>query len=344
MKAVGYYQSLPISAPESLIDLDLPEPQAGARDLLVEVRAIAVNPVDVKLRQRRPSTDGQPQILGWDGVGVVRAIGAQVQGFAVGDRVWWAGEINRPGSYAELQAVDHRIAAHAPTRWADAQAAALPLTGITAWELLFDRLQVQQSPARPVSLLVTAAAGGVGSILLQLARRHAHLTVIATLGHAAERPQEVARLKSLGAHHVIDHTQDLAPQVAALSAQGLPPVRYIASLSHTPQHFADFIALIEPQGRLAMIDDFDPAALDVMALKGKALSLHWEMMFTRSLHQTHDIAEQGRLLSQLAQWADAGELHSTLSEVLGPIDAKHLKLAHERLESGHTQGKLVLAY
>ncbi len=344
MKAVGYYQSLPISAPESLIDLTLPEPQPGPKDLLVEVRAIAVNPVDVKVRQRRPSPDGQAQILGWDGVGVVRALGAEVQGFAVGDRVWWAGEINRPGSYAEMQTVDHRIASHAPAQWSDAQAAALPLTGITAWELLFDRLQVQQTPERPVSLLVTAAAGGVGSILLQLARKQPHLTVVATLGDAGSRPGEVARLKALGAHHVIDHRQPLAPQLAALQAQGLPPVRHIASLSHTPQHFADFIALIEPQGRLAMIDDFEPGALDVMLLKGKALSLHWEMMFARPLHQTHDIAEQGRLLAQLAQWADAGQLQSTLSEVLGPVDAKHLKLAHERLESGHTQGKLVLKY
>ncbi len=344
MKAVGYYQSLPITAPESLIDLTLPEPQPGAKDLLVEVRAIAVNPVDVKVRQRRPSTDGQPQVLGWDGVGVVRALGAEVQGFTVGDRVWWAGEINRPGSYAQLQAVDHRIAAKAPERWTDAQAAALPLTGITAWELLFDRLQVQQQAQRPVSLLVTAAAGGVGSILLQLARRQPHLTVIATLGQADARPAEVARLMALGAHHVIDHTQPLAPQVAALAAQGLPPVRYIASLSHTPQHFADFVTLIEPQGRLAMIDDFEPEALDVMQLKGKSLSLHWEMMFARPLHQTHDIAEQGRLLAQLAQWADAGELQSTLSEVLGPVDAKHLKLAHERIEGGHTRGKIVLEY
>ncbi len=342
MKAVGYYQSLPLSAPESLLDLTLPEPAPGPQDLLVEVRAIAVNPVDVKVRQRRASPDGQAQILGWDGVGVVRALGSAVTGFTVGDRVWWAGEINRPGSYAERQAVDHRIAAHAPARWTDAQAAALPLTGITAWELLFDRLQVQHAPERPVSLLVTAAAGGVGSILLQLARRQPHLTVIATLGDAASRPQEVARLKALGAHHVIDHRQPLAPQVAALAAQGVPPVRHIASLSHTPQHFADFVALIEPQGRLALIDDFEAGALDVMQLKGKAVSLHWEMMFARPLHQTHDIAEQGRLLAQLAQWADAGQLQSTLSEVLGPIDAKHLKLAHERLESGHTQGKLVL--
>jgi zinc-binding alcohol dehydrogenase family protein len=342
MKAVGYYQSLPISAPESLIDLTLPEPQPGPQDLLVEVRAIAVNPVDVKVRQRRPSPDGQAQILGWDGVGVVRALGSAVSGFAVGDRVWWAGEINRPGSYAERQAVDHRIAAKAPARWTDAQAAALPLTGITAWELLFDRLQVQQAPERAVSLLVTAAAGGVGSILLQLARRQPHLTVIATLGDAAARPEEVARLKALGAHHVIDHRQPLAPQVAALAAQGVAPVRYVASLSHTPQHFADIVTLIEPQGRLALIDDFEAGALDVMQLKGKAVSLHWEMMFARPLHQTHDIAEQGRLLAQLAQWADAGTLQSTLSEVLGPIDAKHLKLAHQRIESGHTQGKLVL--
>ncbi|MEJ6000986.1 zinc-binding alcohol dehydrogenase family protein [Paucibacter soli] len=338
MKAVAYYQTLPINAAESLLDLELPAPAPGARDLLVEVRAIAVNPVDVKVRASRPAPDAQsPVLLGWDAVGIVRAIGAEVSGFAVGDRVWYAGEINRPGSYAQLQCVDHRIAALAPKTLSDAEAAALPLTAITAWELLFERLQVQQDkPARPVSLLVTGAAGGVGSILVQLARRLApHLTVIAT----ASRPESAAWLRELGAHHVIDHSQALAPQIAAL---GAAPLRHVASLTHTPVHFNDIVAAIEPQGRIAMIDDFAPDALNVMALKGKSLSLHWEMMFVRPLHATHDLAEVGKLLAEVARMADAGELRSTLSEVLGRIDAATLKRAHALLEGQHTRGKLVL--
>lgn len=340
MKAVAYYQTLPIAAAESLLDLNLPEPQAGARDLLVEVRAIAVNPVDVKVRASRAAAEASsPVVLGWDAVGIVRAIGTEVHGFSVGDRVWYAGEINRPGSYAQLQAVDYRIAAHAPTQLSDAEAAALPLTGITAWELLFERLQVQSKPERPVSLLVTGASGGVGSVLLQLARQLPHLNIIATASAPAQNPEAVARLKALGAHQVIDHRQPLAPQIAAL---GVAPLHYVASLTHTPEHFADYVQAIEAQGRISMIDDFAPDALNVMALKGKSLSLHWEMMFVRPLHQTHDIAAVGELLRELARRADAGTLRSTLSEVLGPVNAQTLKLAHQRLETQHTQGKLVL--
>jgi len=337
MKAVGYYQNLPLQAAESLLDLELPAPTPGPRDLLVEVSAIAVNPVDVKVRMSRPAPDaGSPVLLGWDAVGVVRAIGAEVSGFAPGDRVWYAGEINRPGSYAQLQCVDHRIAALAPKTLSDAEAAALPLTAITAWELLFERLQVQARPERPVSLLVTGAGGGVGSILVQLARRLApQLTVIAS----ASRPESAAWLRELGAHHVIDHTQALAPQIAAL---GAPPLRYAASLTHTPLHFNDIVAALEPQGRIGMIDDFAPDALNVMALKGKSLSLHWEMMFVRPLHATHDLAEVGQLLAEVARLADAGALRSTLSEVLGPINAATLKRAHALLEGQHTRGKLVL--
>ncbi|MDI4632441.1 zinc-binding alcohol dehydrogenase family protein [Pelomonas sp. V22] len=336
MKAVGYFQSLPIAAAESLLDLELPQPQAGPNDLLVEIAAIAVNPVDAKVRMGRPSSDGKtPVLLGWDAVGTVRGIGAEVTGFQIGDRVWYAGEIDKPGSYAQFQAVDHRLASLAPQTLSDAEAAALPLTAITAYELLFERLQVQAKPERPVSLLVTAAAGGVGSILLQLARALPHLTIIAT----ASRPESADWLRELGAHHVVDHSKPLAPQVAALN---VAPVRYVASLSHTPQHFADLVAVLEPQGRLALIDDFAPEALNVMALKGKALSLHWEMMFVRGLHRTHDMAEVGKLLAEVARRVDAGELRSTLAEVLGPINAANLKRAHALLEGQHTRGKLVL--
>lgn len=341
MKAVGYFKSLPITEAESLLDLELPLPSPGPQDLLVEISAVALNPVDTKVRQRRASEDGKtPVVLGWDAVGVVRAIGPQVQGFAVGDRVWYAGDITRPGSNAQFQCVDHRIAAQAPATLSDAEAAALPLTAITAWELLFDRLQVQQQPQRPVSLLVTGAAGGVGSILVQLARRQPHLQVVAT----SSDPEGAGGdwLRGLGAHHVVNHREPLAPQIAALRQQGLAPLRYAASLTHTPSHFADMVEALEPQGRLGMIDDFGPADLNVMALKGKALSLHWELMFTRSMHATHDIAEQGKLLAEVARLVDAGEVKTTLAEVVGPINAANLKRAHALQESQRQRGKLVL--
>ncbi|QPF75280.1 zinc-binding alcohol dehydrogenase family protein [Roseateles sp. DAIF2] len=342
MKAVGYFKSLPIHDAESLLDLELPRPRPGAQDLLVEVRAIALNPVDTKIRMRRASADGQtPVVLGWDAVGIVRETSAEVRGFAIGDRVWYAGDITRPGSNAQFQAVDHRIAARAPASLGDAEAAALPLTAITAWELLFDRLQVQQQPERPVALLATGAAGGVGSILVQLARALPHLTIVGT----SSEPDGPGGtwLRGLGAHHVIDHRRRLAPQIAALQAgAGLPPLRYVASLTHTPQHLADLVAALEPQGRLGLIDDFGAGDIDVTALKGKSLSLHWEMMFTRSMLGTHDIAEQGRLLAEVARRVDAGELRSTLAEVLGPIDAATLKRAHALQESQRQRGKLVL--
>lgn len=340
MKAVAYFDSLPITAAEALLDLELPAPVAGPKDLLVEVAAIAVNPVDTKIRVGRKSADGKtPVVLGWDAVGTVRAVGAEVEGFKAGDRVWYAGDITRPGSNAQLQAVDHRIAAHAPQSWSNAEAAALPLTAITAWEMLFDRLQVNQKPGQPASILVTGAGGGVGSILVQLARRLApHLTIIAT----ASRPESADWLEELGAHHVIDHSKPLAPQIKALTAQGAAPVRFVASLTHTLEHYADIVEAIAPQGRLALIDDMPANALDIMVLKGKSISLHWEMMFTRSLHQTDDIAEQGRLLAEVARMADAGQLRSTVAAVLGPINAETLKKAHAQLEGLHTRGKLVL--
>ncbi len=341
MKAVGYFKPLAITENESLIDLQLPLPVASAQDLLVEVSAIAVNPVDTKVRRGRASADGKtPVILGWDAVGVVRAIGPQVRGFAVGDRVWYAGDITRPGSNAQFQCVDHRIVSKAPTSLSDAEAAALPLTAITAWEMLFDRLEVQHHTDRPVSLLVTGAAGGVGSILLQLARRAAHLTVIGTSSDPDGEGGQY--LRQLGAHHVINHREPIAPQIAKLQAAGAPPLRYVTSLTHTPEHIAGIIEAMEPQGRLALIDDFGPSDVNVMALKSKSLSLHWELMFTRSMHATHDIAAQGRLLAEVAALVDAGQIRTTLAEVVGPINAANLKRAHAQQESHRQRGKLVL--
>ena len=304
VKAVGYFDAGSVERPDALVDLDLPAPLPGAHDLRVRVAAVSVNPVDAKVRRSRQPQPGQAEVLGWDAVGVVDALGADVQGFVIGDRVYYAGAINRSGSNAEYHLVDARIAGHAPASLSDAQAAALPLTAITAWELLFDRLGVSEGGGADQSLLVIGAAGGVGSMLLQLARKLTRLTVVGT----ASRPQSQAWAHDMGAHHVLDHHQALAPQLAAI---GLSPVQLIASLTHTDQHWASLVEVAAPQGRIALIDD-PTKPLDVMALKRKSLSLHWELMFTRSLFQTDDMAAQGRLLDRVAALVDAGALRSTL--------------------------------
>lgn len=334
MKAIGYLQSLPIDHPESLVDLELPAPTPGPRDLLVRVGAVSVNPVDTKVRRSRAPQPGQPEVLGWDAVGIVEALGEAVEGFAVGNRVYYAGAINRPGSNAELQVVDHRIAAHAPRSLPDAEAAGLPLTAITAWELLFDRLGVPEGGGAGQSLLVIGAAGGVGSVLVQLARQLTQLRVIGT----ASRPETQAWVRELGAHAVIDHGQPLRPQ---LVAAGVAEVEYVASLSHTEQHWTDLIDAAAPQGRVGIIDDLS-GPVDVMQLKRKALSLHWEMMFTRPMFGTADVAAQGRLLARVAALVDQGRLRSTVSERLQPIDAVQLRRAHALVESGRMRGKVVL--
>lgn len=335
MKAVGYLQSLPANHAEALLDLDLPAPTPGPQDLLVRVAAVSVNPVDTKVRRNRAPQSGRPEVLGWDAVGTVEALGAAVQGFAVGDRVWYAGAIDRPGSNAELQLVDHRIVALAPRSLSDAQAAGLPLTAITAWELLFDRLGVAEGGGNGQTLLVTGAAGGVGSILVQLARQLTQLRVVGT----ASRPETQAWVRELGAHAVVDHSQPLRPQ---LVAQGIAEAHLIASLTHSDQHWAQLVDMAAPQGRIGLIDD--PAApLDIMPMKRKALSLHWELMFTRSLFGTPDMAEQGRLLARVAELVDAGRLRSTVSEHFSPINAANLRRAHALLESGRMRGKLVLS-
>jgi len=342
MKAVGYRQSLPISHPESLLDLELPAPQPqdlADHDLLVAVSAVSVNPVDTKVRQGRPPAAGQVEVPGWDAVGTVLAVGPAVTLMQPGDRVWYAGSIVRPGSNAQRHRVDERIASRAPASLGDAQAAALPLTGITAWELLFDRLGVPLQEDRQGGagqrLLVLGGAGGVGSILIQLARQFTALTVVAT----ASRPETQAWCLAQGAHVVIDHRQPLAPQ---LQQAGLPQVELVASLTHTASHFPQLVEVLAPQGRLGLIDDFAPGAIDVLALKAKSLSLHWEMMFTRSRFGTPDMVAQHQLLARLAAAVDAGLVRSTEGEHFGAINAANLRRAHAWVESGRAVGKAVL--
>lgn len=333
MKAIVFTQhGLPIQDPAALYDSELPTPTPGPRDLLVKVRAIAVNPVDTKVRAGSGST-GQPKVLGWDAVGVVHAIGDQVTLFQPGDEVFYAGAIDRPGCYSEYHLVDERIVGHKPRSLDDASAAALPLTSITAWELLFDRLGVAQGAGEGQSLLIVGAGGGVGSILTQLARRLTRLTVIGT----ASRPETQAWVRDLGAHHVIDHDQPLAAQ---LQAAGIGQVDKVISLTHTDHYFAQLVDVLRPQGQLALIDD--PASLDVVPLKRKSLSLHWELMFTRSLYQTSDMIRQHELLERVAALIDEGVLKTTLGEHFGAINAANLRRAHARVESGKARGKIVL--
>ncbi|EOG3620007.1 zinc-binding alcohol dehydrogenase family protein [Pseudomonas putida] len=332
MKAIVYTQpGLPIQDPQSLYDTQLPTPKPGAQDLLVEVRAIAVNPVDTKIRASRGGE--QPQVLGWDAVGVVREVGPEVTLFRPGDEVFYAGAIDRPGSYSEFHVVDERIVGHKPRSLDNASAAALPLTSITAWELLFDRLGVEENGGQGQSLLVIGAAGGVGSILVQLASKLTQLTVIGT----ASRPETQAWVKALGAHHVIDHTESIPLQLETLK---LDPVDHVISLTHTDTYLTQLIEVLRPQGKLALIDD--PTQLDVVPLKRKSLSLHWELMFTRSLYKTEDMIKQHQLLERVSQLVDEGVLKTTLGEHYGTISAEHLKRAHAMIESGKARGKIVL--
>jgi len=335
MKAVGYAQSLDINDPKALKDIELLQPTPGARDLLVKVSAISVNPVDTKVRMRAAPPEGEYKVLGYDAVGEVVEAGAEVSSYKVGDRVWYAGDITRSGTNAEYHLVDERIAGLAPQSLSDAEAAAVPLTAITAWELLFDRIGLEQGEQpTDVRLLVVGAAGGVGSILIQLASQLTNATVVGT----ASRPESQAWVKKRGADHVIDHSKSFSEE---LNRIGLENVTHIISLTHTDQHYDQLVEIIAPQGKLALIDD--PAGgLDIMKLKQKSISLHWELMFTRSMFQTADMAEQATLLNKVSELIDAGKVKTTLGENFGTINAENLKRAHSQIETNTSIGKIVL--
>jgi len=334
MKAVGYTTSLPIDAPDALIDVEAPKPEPKPRDLRVAVKAISVNPVDFKVRKRAAPPAGETKILGYDAAGVVEAVGSDVSLFRPGDEVFYAGSVLRPGTNAEFHLVDERIVGRKPATLSFAQAAALPLTSITAWELLFDRLGVAPGKSfDPRTLLIIGGAGGVGSILIQLARRLTGLSIVAT----ASRPETTQWCRTLGAHAVIDHTKPMKPQIEALQ---LPPVSLIASLTGTEQHFPALIDILAPQGKIALIDD--PSTLNAMPLKAKSASLHWEAMFARSSYETADMIAQHHLLNDVADLIDNGVLRTTLEQSFGAINAANLKSAHALLESGQSVGKIVL--
>ncbi|CAM5364766.1 Zinc-type alcohol dehydrogenase-like protein OS=Afipia felis OX=1035 GN=BN961_01046 PE=3 SV=1 [Afipia felis] len=333
MKAVGYQQSLPIEDARSLLDCDVPKPEPGPRDIRVAINTVSVNPIDTKVRMRAAPPPGEIKILGYDAAGVVDTVGAEVTLFQPGDEVFYAGSVIRQGTNAEFHLVDERIVGRKPRALSFAEAAALPLTSITAWELLFDRMGIAQGKSDSRTLLIVGGAGGVGSIMIQLARRLTGLTVIAT----ASRPETIQWCLDLGAHHVVDHSRPMKEQIEKLN---VPPVAWIASLTATGEHFKAMADILAPQGTIGLIDD--PPPLDITLIKAKAGSLRWESMFTRSTFQTPDMIAQHHLLNRVADMIDAGEIRTTLDKTFGTINAANLRDAHAAIESRKSIGKIVL--
>ncbi len=333
MKAVGFYAKGEIDRADALVDLELPVPVAGPRDLIVRIKAVSVNPVDTKVRASSTHPAGTARILGYDAAGVVEAVGPEVTLFQPGDEVFYAGDITRPGTNAELHAVDERIVGRKPASLDWGAAAALPLTAITAWEALFDRLDVKRPVPGARAILIVGAAGGVGSIAVQLAKALTDLPVIAT----ASRPETQEWVRRLGADDVIDHHTSLAEQVAALDV-GAPG--FVFSTTHTAEHLPEIVKLIAPQGRLALIDD--PKTFDIVSLKTKMVSTHWEFMFGRPMFQTADVEAQHRLLNEVSRLIDEGRIASTVTVRRSPINSANLRAVHALIESGTARGKIVL--
>lgn len=333
MKAVGYKNAHEIDDSPDFEDIELPKPPPTGHDLLVKVDAVSVNPVDAKVRRTASAKDDEYKVLGWDAVGEVVAAGEQTTMFRQGERVWYAGDITRQGSNSEYQLVDERIVANAPAKLSAAEAAAMPLTAITAWELLFDRLDLSENQSGDATLLVIGAAGGVGSILVQLAKKLTNATVIAT----ASREASINWVKKLGADHVINHHEQFTVQLNAL---GIQHATHVANLTHIDQHFDQIADVIAPQGKLGLIDS--PQNIDIMKLKNKSVSIHWEFMFTRSMFQTDDIEKQHELLTRVSEMVDAGKLITTLGKHFGKMNAENLTRAHTYIERGESIGKIVL--
>jgi zinc-binding alcohol dehydrogenase family protein len=336
MRAVGFRKPLDITEKEALLDVELPNPLPSGRDLLVKVKAVSVNPVDTKMRKRNTPPEGDVMILGYDAAGVVEKIGPDVSLFKPGDEVWYAGVNNRPGSNAELQLVDERIVGKKPVSLDFAEAAAMPLTSITAWELLFDRFGVSRDVlSKGDAIVIIGAAGGVGSILSQIARQLTGLTVIGT----ASRPETQKWVESMGAHYVIDHNK---PLIEELTRIGISQVKYVAGLTQTGTHINEIIEMLAPQGKFGLIDD--PGPVDISLFKRKSITVCWELMFTRPVFQTKDMAMQGVILNNVSRFVDEGKLKTTQCENFGLINAANLKRAHAQIESGSTIGKIVLEW
>lgn len=336
MKAIGFKKSLPITEAESFIEFEIEKPKAEGRNLLVKIAAISVNPVDYKVRQgsAKDKMLDVPKIIGWDAVGIVEEVGSEVSLFKKGDEVYYAGDISKSGCNAEYQLVDERIVGKKPKNLTTAEAAAMPLTVLTAWEILFDRIRINQKD-NGKSILIIGGAGGVGSIAIQIAKKIAGLVVIAT----ASRPESAAWCKEQGADFVVDH-RNLVEEVRNA---GFEQVDFIVDFVDVNQYWSAMVELIKPQGNIGSISD--PAeSVNLRQLKGKSVSFHWELMFTRSMFQTEDMSEQHHILNTVADLFDAGTLNSTLNHTLSGFTAEHLKNAHQLLESGKAVGKTVLVF
>jgi zinc-binding alcohol dehydrogenase family protein len=332
MKAVACKKASANDKTNPLIDIELPKPQAGDHDLLVEVKAIAVNPIDYKTRMRAELKEKEYRVLGWDAAGIVKEVGSKVSLFKPGDEVWYAGDLTRPGCNSEFHLVDERIVGSKPKSLSFEQAAALPLTTLTAWELLFDRLEITSHTEG--CLLITGAAGGVGSVLVQLARQLTSLTIIGT----AARKESQEWVQANGAHYVIDHSKPMLQQLKEL---GLGYLDYVISLTHSGEHAPELVNCLKPQAKFALIDD--PELLDFRIFKTKSISIHWELMFTRSMFQTLDMIKQHRILNEAATLVDQGLIKTTLNENFGLINAENIDKAHALLASGKSRGKIVLS-
>jgi zinc-binding alcohol dehydrogenase family protein len=330
MRAIAYRTQGPA---ENLIDIELDKPKPKARELLVEVKAVSVNPVDTKMRANLAPDASGLRVLGYDASGIVREVGPDAKLFKVGDEVWYAGSNIRPGTNEEFHLIDERIVGLKPRTLSHADAAAMPLTSLTAWEMLFDRLDVAKPVAgAPRAILIIGGAGGVGSMAIQLAKQVAGLTVIAT----ASRPETTQWCRDMGAHHVIDHSKPLPPQVAALNL-GAPPFVFCTVL--VSPYMAQIAELISPQGRLGVINREN---IDFTPIIAKCISIHWELMFTRILFQTADVERQHEILNEVAKLVDAGRLRTTVTENFGTISAENLRRAHTFVETGKARGKVVL--
>jgi NADPH2:quinone reductase len=334
MKAVGYKIPGALDRADALVDITLDKPVATGRDLLVKIHAVSVNPADAKARAMMPAPEGGWAVLGFDASGVVEGVGEGVTGFKAGDQVYYSGTMTRPGTNSEFHLVDERIVGKKPASLSYAEAAALPLTTLTAWEALFDRLNVSRPTVQGGNqILIVGGAGGVGSIAVQLLSALTDMTIIAT----ASRPETQDWVRQLGAHHVIDHRKLLAPQIARL---GLEAPGFVFSTNHSQHHLPDIGELIAPQGRFSLTDELGEFESRPFAMK--SVSLHFELMFTRSLFETADMDEQGKLLSKVAELVDAGKVQTTMTEVAGKVDAAGLRQAHTQIETGKARGKIVL--
>ena len=340
MKAIGFYQYLPVEDPQSLVEVDVPTPEPGERDLLVRVKAVSVNPVDTKVRSRLTTVEEQPQILGWDVAGVVERVGSDVSLFKAGDEVYYAGDITRPGCNSQFHLVDERIVGRKPVSLSFEQAAAMPLTTITAWEALFDRLGVEKgAPAGQdrKSVLVIGGAGGVGSIAIQLAKKVAGCKVIAT----ASRDDTAAWCRKLGADEIINHHKSFEEEFKRI---GSDEVDYILCFNSTEKHIQNMVDVIKPQGRICtIVETKDAQPVNISLFQAKSVGFMWELMFTRPMFKTPDMQAQHDLLNEASRLLDEGVLKTTMTENYGPLTAENLRKAHGKLESGSMIGKLVLS-